>query len=73
MKGLALFGLLASACSMAHAMVKVVERPMMLYSTVSPKLRIQTEASAFSGTSAAQCSRGRAGIRFLWNTPLHSA
>jgi hypothetical protein len=28
---------------------KIVERPMMLYSSVSPKLRIQTEKPAFAG------------------------
>jgi len=50
MKVASLFGaLVASLASLAAAEVKIVERPMMLYSTVSPKLRIQTEKPAFAG------------------------
>ena len=40
-----LFALLA----LASAEVNIVERPMKLYSTASPKLRIQTDASSFAG------------------------
>ena len=40
---------LAALMALASAEVKVVERPMKLYSSVSPKLRIQTEESAFGG------------------------
>lgn len=48
MKGL--LTMLASLASLASATVVVIERPLTLYSTVSPKLRIQTELPAFAGT-----------------------
>jgi len=40
---------LAALMALASAEVNVVERPMKLYSSVSPKLRIQTDGSSFAG------------------------
>ena len=45
---MALLGLVASAT----AFIEIVERPMMLYSTVSPKLRIQSKEPAFANIPA---------------------
>jgi hypothetical protein len=43
------FVLLAFFTAAVNAAVKVIERPMVLYSSVSPKLRIQTEGPTFAG------------------------
>lgn len=44
-----LWSALALLTAVTSASISVVERPMMLYSSVSPKLRIQTAEDAFSG------------------------
>ena len=49
MAGRFAFASLAALLALASAEVNIVERPMKLYSSVSPKLRIQTDASAFAG------------------------
>jgi hypothetical protein len=48
----AVVAVLAALVSSTSAMLNVVERPMMLYSTVSPKLRIQADKASFAGFPA---------------------
>uniref|UniRef100_A0A7S2SQB8 SbsA Ig-like domain-containing protein n=1 Tax=Rhizochromulina marina TaxID=1034831 RepID=A0A7S2SQB8_9STRA len=40
---------LLAACGLAAGSVSIVERPMVLYSSISPKLRIQTSDPVFGG------------------------
>mmetsp|Transcript_20491 Transcript_20491/g.24263 ORF Transcript_20491/g.24263 Transcript_20491/m.24263 type:complete len:881 (+) Transcript_20491:59-2701(+) len=49
MKTLSLWSALALLSATVSASISLVERPMMLYASVSPKLRIQTTEPAFSG------------------------
>ena len=49
MKGVAFGVALAALASLASASLSIVERPMMLYSSVSPKMRIQADKAAFAG------------------------
>ena len=50
MKSWAFAAALTALAAVADATVAIVERPMMLYSSVSPKLRIQADSAVFAGT-----------------------
>ena len=55
MRGVPAFLTLLTAM-VAAAKVEIVERPMILYSQVSPKLRIQTKSPAFAGEETGRIS-----------------